>query len=129
MFKIFLAFSYKIAYRGKTANFRKKYQDIFFVKNLILYKKGIFIFFPKIIRNWDILKKLFLTTIYPNIHILHKLGIYFFVIWETTLKGFLYTMHTFCKLKFIIIKASNNLITLKLVKIKKLPFYSLTRRY
>ena len=49
--KIFLAFSEKMAYRGKNANFRKNNQDIFFVKNLILYKKGIFIFFSKIIRN------------------------------------------------------------------------------
>ena len=77
-----------MAYRGKTANLKKNNQDIFFVKNLILYKKGIFIIFSKIIRNWDILKKLFLTTVYPNIIFLHKLDIYFFDIWETTLNGF-----------------------------------------
>ena len=106
-----------MAYRRKTANFRKNNQDIFFVKNLILYKKGIFIIFSKIIRNWVILKKLFLTTVYSIINFLYKLEKYFFDIWETTLKWFHYTMHTLCTFKFFIIRASIYLIGLKLVKI------------
>ena len=82
--------------RGKNANFRENNQDIFFVKNLIVYKKVILIFFSKIIRNWDIRNKILLTTVCPNINILQKLDIYFFDILKTTLKWCHYTMHTLC---------------------------------
>ena len=51
-----------MAYRAKTANFRKKYQDTSFVENLMLYKKGILIIFYKTISNRDIHKKLFDNT-------------------------------------------------------------------
>ena len=37
-----------MAYRAKTADFRKNYHDTFFVENLILYKKGVLIIFSKI---------------------------------------------------------------------------------
>ena len=46
-----------MAYRAKTAYFRKNYLDNFFVENLILYKIGVLIIFTKIIRDQDIYKK------------------------------------------------------------------------
>ena len=46
--------SYTMPYSVKPVNFRKNNHRTFFVQNLILYKKGVMIIFPKIICNWDI---------------------------------------------------------------------------
>ena len=56
-----------MAYRAKTAYFRKKYIENFFVENLILYKIGVLIIFTKIIRDQDIYKKLFFQK-FQTIH-------------------------------------------------------------
>ena len=57
-----------MAYRAKTAYFRKSNLDNFFVENLILYKIGVLIIFTKIIRDQDIYKKNFIFQKFQTIH-------------------------------------------------------------
>ena len=54
-----------------------------------------------------------------------------FAIWETTFKGIHYAMHSLCIFEIIIIKASFNLIALKLVKIKvtTITVYEVVRKF